>query len=333
MGINSINGEELECFGDNLFDPFEGTRMNECVDNELQRTVNFASEQYLAPVKMEVRTDPDYQQYCARRLTSNFVDFDYFTTQITTNILHSDVCGVILDKIHDKYTTTMPKYTTKFYEYNYESVKPAKYIERYASNIPNIQNVEFDENARDNDAVTPMFDPFERYEVIAPLFDPWSSREANDEESTPPPPPTLTLTDKQLSYTCFYSVPTFKLSACNVIDDHIKEAIRDLRANASADENCRKTLGLANIINTYAYLGDGIGCRSVFDADTGIRVIASEGKLFDNIATQSNDGIKYNKWVHSNGDIIMACPDHIMNDGAFACDLEDNRIYYLQDLH
>ncbi|ACI28795.1 VP91 [Agrotis ipsilon multiple nucleopolyhedrovirus] len=350
MGVNFVDGEKIECYGDYLFDPFEGTRLNECVENELQRTIELTPDQYLAPVEMQVRADADYDHYCARQLTTNFVNFDHFTAQVNANILHSDVCGEILGQIHNQYTTMDSKYTTNSFEYNYESVKTPKYIERYAANIPNIQKSKIVESMDVDGDVKPMFDPFERYQVIEPLFDPWSLRDLPDmppedtgvgggggDAPTPPPPPpppvspTLTLSEKQLSYTCFYAIPTFKLSACRVVDDHIKLAIRELRNNISVDDECKQAGGLANIINAYAYLGDGIGCRSTYTEGEGIRVQLFEGKTFANIDTQSNDGVQYNKWIFNHQGTIMACPDHALKDD-FTCDLEEDRLYYLQDL-
>lgn len=353
VGVNFVDGEEMDCYGDYLFDPFEGTRLNECAQNELQQTIEIGPNHYLAPVDMQIKTDADYQQWCARRLTSNFVEFDHFTTETTTNILHSDVCGEILNKIHDQYTTIRSKYTTKRFKYNYENEKAAKYIERYGSNIPNIRFAKNDDNIVDIDAVEPLFDPFEKYKVISPLFNPWSrdlpdpipddngvgegggiggggsAGDDNDPDDAITSP-TLTLAEKQLSYTCFYSVPTFKLSACDVVDEHIKDAIRELRANVSVEEQCQRAAGLANVFNAYAYLGEGIGCRSTYTPD-GIKVHLSEGKAFLNIDTQSDDGVQYNKWIFINHGNIMACPDHLIKDD-FTCDLDEDKIYYIQDL-
>ncbi|QNV47885.1 virion capsid protein-91 [Alphabaculovirus altersperidaniae] len=364
LGINPIDQMFIDCFEDYLYDPFEGTKLNVCKDDELKESIEFTPDQYLVPTKMEIHSDADYEHYCSRRLTSNFVEFDHFTTQIMANILRSDACGELLTKIHDKYTTISLKYTTIRDKYNYESVKGAEYIERYRANIQNfinIQNVDLDENTLhdDDDILNPIFDVFEKYDVIEPLFDPWSSRDIMDchpddifcdggmggggggilPPPPPPPPPipeepeppTLTLTDKQLSYTCFYAVPTFKLSACNVVDDHIKETIRTLRDNISVDELCESASGLANIINAYAYLGDGLGCKSSFDGQT-IKVQAvDDGKVFLNLDTQSNDGVQYNKWIYNYNGSIMACPDHAITDD-FTCNLEEDRIYFIQDL-
>ena len=349
IGINVAENQVIDCNGDHLYDPFEGTRLNLCKDNKLQERIVFTPDQYFVPSKVKVNSDVDYQQLCAKQLVSNFVEFDHFTTQIVSNILRSDVCGEILTQIHDQYTTILDKYTTIGTKIYYESVNRAKYIERYRANIPNIQKVDVKENVPNDDDIKPLFDPFVRYETLTPLFDPWSSPRdiidchpddptCNNPPVRPPPPPppeiespTLTLTDKLLNYTCFYAVPTFKLSSCNVVDDHIIEAIEKLRQNVIIeDRECESAAGLANIINAYAYLGDGIGCRSVFDGTT-IKVIKSDGKTYLNIDTQSNDGVQYNKWIFNNEGTIMACPDHLIKDD-FTCDLENDRIYHLLDL-
>ncbi|AYN45030.1 vp91 [Alphabaculovirus alterspexiguae] len=341
IGINvKGNGEEIDCNGDYLYDPFEGTRLNICKDNELQERITFTPDQYFVPTKVKVNSDIDYQQLCAKQLVSNFVEFDHFTTQIVANILRSDVCGEILTQIHDQYTTILDKYTTMGTKIYYKSVNSGKYIERYRTNIPNIQKVDVKENKPNDNYINPMFDPFVPYETMAPLFDPWSARDIIDcnpddvlcrPPAPPPEPPTLTLTDKLLNYTCFYAVPTFKLSSCNVVDDHIIEAIKKLRQNIIIeDRECESAAGLANIINAYAYLGDGIGCRSLFDGTT-IKVVKSAGKTYLNIDTQSNDGVQYNKWIFNNNGTIMACPDHLIKDD-FTCHLEEDRIYHLIDL-
>lgn len=356
VGLSFVTGDAIDCFGDYLFDPFEGTRLNVCENDELKETIEFTPDQYLVTTKMEIRSDTDYSHICSRLLTSEFVNFDHFTARNSANILRSDVCGELLTEIHNQYTTIHAKYTTIRDKYTYESVKRPKYIEQYRANIQNsinIQSVDLDENdhnGNDNDDVLiPLFDPFDKYDVIEPLFDPWSARDIIDcnpddpvcnrpPTPNPPPepesePPTLTLTSKELSYRCFYAVPTFKLSACNVIDDHIKESIRELRENVIVDEQCRDAAGLANIINSYVYIGDLIGCRAVYDQDDNrIRVRTfRDGKVFDNLETQSNDGVKYNPWLHTHEGKTMACPEHALGPN-FTCNLEDDRIYYLEDL-
>ncbi|AXU41680.1 VP91 [Spodoptera eridania nucleopolyhedrovirus] len=354
LGWNYITGKGMDCFGDYMFDPFEGTRLNVCVDDELQETIEFTPDQYLVSTKMEIGSDADYDHACSRTLTSNFVNFDHFIAQISADILRSDACGELLTQIHDQYTTISSKYTTIHAKYNYESVKEPKYIERYRANIQNsanIQDVNLDENTRnendDDEILIPIFDPFDKYDVIEPLFNPWSARDIIDchpddtscgvrpppPPPPPPAPPTLTLTDKQLSYSCFYAVPTFKLSACNVVDDHIKESIRHLRENVTVDEACRNAAGLANIINAYAYMGNAIGCKSTYDPNTNrIRVLpVRDGKVFSNLETQSNDGVKYNNWLHNHEGTIMACPEHALGSN-FTCNLEDDVIYHIDDL-
>ncbi|QEI03535.1 VP91 [Spodoptera cosmioides nucleopolyhedrovirus] len=358
LGWNYITGNSIDCFGDYLFDPFEGTRLNVCVDDELQETIEFTPDQYLVSVKMEIGSDADYDHACSRMLRSDFVNFDHFIAQISADILQSDACGELLTQIHDQYTTISTKYTTIHDKYNYESVKEPKYIEQYRANIQNstnIQNINLDEKTRnenDNDEILiPIFDPFDKYDVIEPLFNPWSARDIMEchpddpscgvrpppppepEPEPEPEPPTVTLTDKQLSYSCFYAVPTFKLSACNVVDDHIKESIRNLRENVNVDELCSNAAGLANIINAYAYMGNGMGCRSSYDFNSNLITVSPvrDGKEFTNLETQSNDDVKYNKWIHYRDGAIMACPEHALGPN-FTCNLEEDRIYHLEDL-
>ncbi|AIE47797.1 vp91 [Peridroma alphabaculovirus] len=335
VGFNFVSGDAIDCYGDQLFDPFEGRRLNECADEELVRTVTFDRRQFFQPASLTVGSDDDYTQLCAHHLdqTSDFVIFDHFTTRILANIQRSDPCATILTQIHDQYTTITSKYTTIALKYTYESVKDDKYIERYGSNIPK-NSITISDS--DTGGVEPLFNLFEPYEVVAPLFDPWETRDLHDppeETPAPPPPPappSLTLTDKLLDYSCFYSVPTYKLSGCNVDDEHVRNALKELRARPEVHPDCQSAAGLANVINAYAYLGDGLGCRSVYDDDV-IKVIPQLGKTFTNIDTQSNDGVRYNTWLHTHNGTIMACPDHAVTD-SFGCALEEDKLYYMEDL-
>ncbi|CDG73256.1 vp91/p95 capsid associated Protein [Spodoptera exigua multiple nucleopolyhedrovirus] len=352
IGWSFVTGNAIDCFGDYLFDPFEGTRLNVCENDKLKEAIEFTPDQYLVTTQMKIGSDADYDHACSQSLTSDFVNFDHFTAQISANILQSDVCGELLTKIHDQYTTISSKYTTIRDKYTFESVKRPKYIEQYRSNIQNSTNtqiIHLDENNNDDDVLIPLFNTFDKYDVIKPLFNPWSARDIVDchpddplcntptppepEPEPEPEPPTVTLTNKQLSYRCFYAVPTFKLSECNIVDDHIKESIRELRENVIVDEQCGDAAGLANIINSYVYMGNFIGCRAIYDQDENrIRVRSvRDGKVFDNLETQSNDGVKYNPWLHTYEGKTMACPEHALGPN-FTCNLEDNRIYYLEDL-
>nr|UVZ35107.1 VP91 [Melanchra picta nucleopolyhedrovirus] len=353
LGINFVDGSSLDCYGEYLYDPFEGTRLNLCNENILAQQLTLEKHEYFVPATGTLRSsDADYQSLCARRLdeTDNYISLDHFTTRILANILQSDVCGTILHQIHEKYTTITNKYTTITFKYNDSGVKTSNYIERYGSNIQKSNITKLPTN----DYLNPLFDPFEYYDIMQPSFNPWTRDEyehppddnlgvgggsggGNDEvppppsPPPPPPPPSLTLTDKLLDYTCFYSVPTFKLSACDVADEHIRDAIKELRANVKVESGCENAEGLANVINAYAYLGDGVGCLSVFDNNI-ITVRQFVGKTFLNINTQSNDGVQYNKWVHVSEDgLFMACPDHALRAN-FTCNLEDNKLYYMEDL-
>ncbi|AUV65356.1 VP91 [Alphabaculovirus myunipunctae] len=371
MGINFVDGTTLDCFGDHLYNPFSGTQLNRCVDEQLEEKIVIDENLYFVPSRAAVvDTDDDYVQSCAKQMntTTNYIELDHFTTRILANILRNDPCDTILSEIHAQYTTIHHKYTTISLKYTTLGVKTPIYIERYGTNIrkntitisPESGGDDAD-GTNDPDSLKPIFDPFERYEIIEPTFNPWSDdvngdddvngggdeddggddvnggSDGGDDDSSetlppppPPPPPELTLTDKQLDYTCFYTVPTFKLTACNVDDDHIVESIRKLRDNVRVEPECDRAAGLANVLNSYAYLGDGVGCRSVF-RDNSIAVVVSDGKTFTNLDTQSNDGVQYNKWVHAYNGTFMACPDHALLDD-FTCRLEDDKLYYMEDL-
>jgi hypothetical protein len=342
IGINFVDGSAIDCFGDYLYDPFEGTQLNLCNDNELLQSLTLEEHEFFVPSARLVRnSDTDYQALCARRLneTDNFIELDHFTTRILANILQSDVCGTILKEIHDQYTTITNKYTTITFRYKQHGVKDGLYIEQYGANIQKSPISKTDFPVVDSDMLAPLFNPFEYYEVMLPAFDPWTRDEYDqlpddniEDGAAPPEPvvPPLTLTNKQLDYTCFYSVPTFKLSACDVADDHIKDAVKQLRSNVVVETGCESAEGLANVINAYAYLGNDIGCLSVFD-NGSIIVKQFQGKTFLNVNTQSNDGVQYNKWVHTLDGSFMACPDHALAKD-FTCNLEANKLYYIEDL-
>ncbi|QYC92656.1 Per os infectivity factor 8 [Trabala vishnou gigantina nucleopolyhedrovirus] len=158
--------------------------------------------------------------------------------------------------------------------------------------------------------------------------------------STPPSPPSsptapdLIYSHKLLEFSCFYALPTFKFSACNIENEHIQNALINIKNNVTAHPDCTNAVGLSNIINAYAYLGEGIGCKSFFNVDT-LRIVVDKienGPTYLNVETQSNDGVKYNKWVHKLGSVFMACPDILLDNDNFVCNTAQNTLYYIENM-
>lgn len=204
------------------------------------------------------------------------------------------------------------------------------------------------ENDSSEDVLLPYFDPFQRqnepdrYDEVGfdlpdnystPPRSPVNPNPVEPDEPEPEPPLDVTLTDKTVEFGCFYSLPVYKMTACHVVDAHIESAIASLRDNIIAEEGCENAIGLGNIINAYAYMGDGTGCISVLSADRGIVVekVTVNPYEFLNLDTQSNDNIKYNDYVHKVGDKFFACPPDLVTNAD--CEVESNRLYYLQDMH
>ncbi|AUF81593.1 vp91 [Malacosoma neustria nucleopolyhedrovirus] len=356
VGVN-ITSEPIDCFGDHLYDIFEGSKLNICDEstNILKEQINFkdTNDYFVSKLVKIARDDPDYKQFCSLQMdnTVNFVELDHFVARILTNITENDVCGDILTKIHIKYTTNRQKYTTIALQYTPIDENKPEYIEVYEKNIQN-----------NDSTIVPAFNPFVPMEIIAPMFNPFdlydpiyyndqsftieSDEEENENDndndntivSTPPPSPSpspvpeLILNEKNLNYSCFYSLPTFKLSGCNVDNDHIVNTLVNLRTNVHIHPECENAAGLVNVINSYAYIGGNVGCRCYYDDDRGIVINkVTNPTIFSNVDTQSNDNTKYNPWIHVRNNQFLACPpDLIQND--FTCNVESNVLYFLEHL-
>jgi hypothetical protein len=355
----SITSEPIHCFGDHLYDIFEGSKLNICDEstNILREQIDFKdTNDYFVPKLVEIaRDDPDYKQFCSIQMgnTENFVELDHFVARILTNITENDVCGDILTKIHTKYTTNRQKYTTIAFQYTPNDENKREYIEVYEKNIQN----------NNSTIVSPAFNPFVPIETIAPMFNPFDQNHHdpididfndqtitikssddgdNDDENiaeTPPPStpsplpvPELILNEKNLDYSCFYSLPTFKLSGCNVDNDHIVDALRNLRTNVYVHPECENAAGLVNVINSYAYIGENVGCQCYYDDDRGIVIDkVTNPTIFRDIVNQSNDGAKYNPWIHVHNNQFLACPPHLIQNN-FTCNVESNVLYILEHL-
>ncbi|ACO53524.1 vp91 capsid [Euproctis pseudoconspersa nucleopolyhedrovirus] len=386
VGLNPINGEPIECYGDTLYDVFDASRLNMCVDNELTETVPVNDGQYVKSKLSQVADDADYNSACALKIgqTANYVEMDHFSTSILTDILRNDVCGTILDQIHIKYTTLAHEYTTIDNKYTYESVKPHTYMDENVANISNFETTIFKTpfaNAigktsviskiasRDDKIVSPIFDPFEYIETVKPLFNPFDENintnqigddeisdaitidendeigDADDEQiddedvveedddAPEQKPEELILSKKIVKFSCFYALPTFKYSLCDIQNDHIIESLAKLRENVTAHPSCVPAIGLSNVLNAYAYLGNGLGCFSFYTPESGIFVDRiNDGQIYTNINTQSNDGVKYNSWIHVQNNKFLACPDDLFNSQNFSCNTDPNTLYYIENL-
>ncbi|AIU41310.1 vp91 [Sucra jujuba nucleopolyhedrovirus] len=374
VGLNPINGEGIKCFGETLYDIFEGTRLNLCTSqNEYIETVKLNSDQFIVSVTRSIKSVDDYHNACSNVLNDlgNFVKNDHFTVQILADILRSDVCGMIFSSIYDQYTTLSGSYTTIAPKYTFESVKSSNYIGKNDTksfdipiSIPSNNPTKTDVKQSDID-IDPLFDPFERVETIQPLFNPFNEKSQTpvlnliiensqpdnlrDHDRTPSPPgtpigppeplptpppapPQLILSDKLVEFACFYSLPTFKFSACNIDDDNIKTYIKSMRNNFNVHPDCQAASGLVNIVNSYAYLGNGFGCKCVYEAGSLNINKEFNGPTFLNLETQSNDNIKYNTWIHKKNDQYIACPEDLLDKENFTCNIDDNVLFYLENL-
>nr|ANS70977.1 viral protein 91 kDa/p95 [Lymantria dispar multiple nucleopolyhedrovirus] len=378
IGLNFFDVDQIvECGAEDfLFDPFEGRRLNVCRDQEPIDRIVFKTDEYYSPNARAIRSDADYEQDCARAVDEapqqNFVVMDHFQSEKTTDISQNDVCALILNDLHQKYTTERLKYRHGAIKYTNIGAKPSEYIEGYGTNIssnvisrPELASPPISNTTRTtpNDyhhhhhLPKPFFVPFDIIPTVAPMFNPFAETDEGEEqtanegedqspdegeEQTPdegegeeqtPPTPELTLAEKRVDFLCYYSLPLFKATSCTTNDEHIQIMWRQLLESATAHPDCANAIGLVNIINSYAYLGDDIKCRSRLDPVQGLYVDrATEGAQFDNLATQSNDGVVYNTHVHERNGTFMACPPALFDRQAFTCQLEDDKIYHMMDL-
>ncbi|AHH82655.1 VP91 [Buzura suppressaria nucleopolyhedrovirus] len=373
IGLNPLDGTPIDCYGGiSLYDVFDARQINMCgSQGTALMQIQLNDNQFIISNGTQLGVDADYHSACTTALAkfTDYVQHDHFTVQILNNILHSDVCGTILNQIHTKYTTLSISYTTIDDKYNYESVKVPFYMDQNHANtydLPiTIEPIKVFEMSNkngqtllkkdkmliknDDGELTPLFDLFERVETIEPAFDPFNhdqlvdTRDHDRTPSPPPPPigppvlppslPELNLTQNLIEFSCFYALPTFKMNACEITDDHIEQTLKLLRQNVIVHPDCATAAGLANVINAYAYLGDGVGCRSVYDPVDGIMVNrVNDGQVFLNLDTQSNDGIKYNTCIHKKDNYFTACPLSVFDENNFDCNIPSNKLYYLENL-
>lgn len=367
MGVNVITGNSIQCFGSYLYDAFNGYRVNFCDTDghTVVSEITFTDEQYFQPRSVSVAVDKDLgARECWLRMNTvnNYVEMDVFTTKITTNIRQSDVCNQFLDAFAEKYTTLWQKYTTPKPKIYYKNENSVSNTGVYPANI-----LKSDIVNKDIDTLQPLFNIFETYETLNPMFNPFNDnhieiekQEDNEPEEVTPPTPeeeinppdeldpeinvpeesappeeieTIKSNSKILDYSCFYSLPTFKLTTCIIEEDFIQTAIQELRSNVKVDSLCENAVGLANVINSYAYLGNSVGCKSNLNADLNTITInrIEDGAQFLNLETQSNDHDKYNLWIHKNGEYYVACPPELLQSD-FSCAVEKNKLYFIEDL-
>ncbi|AOT85473.1 vp91/p95 [Cyclophragma undans nucleopolyhedrovirus] len=365
LGLNPVTGEPIECFGDKLYDAFEASRANICAADgqSVVRTLTFSDGEFLNVINANLLgLDDDYKRFCSIHYENNteIVKNDFFVARILTNILQHDVCAHLYTTIYQKYTTLAPKYTTTPFQYNYTLVKRSKNIEGYVSNT-RFANSTISKNKATimkNDAtIPPAFDPFVKngdVETIAPLFNPFASSkshyrialEDDDDRPTQGEPVNepdrilaetvsspLILDSKDLFYACHYAVPLFKLTSCHAENDVIVNALQELRNNAQFDIDCEPAKELKHILNAYAYLGNGIGCRSIYDGDSiKVQRESVPSHVYSNLSSQSNDGVKYNRWLHVKNGQYMACPEHLYDNDTFQCAVETNKLYYINNM-
>jgi hypothetical protein len=317
--------------------------------------------------------DADYERFCAISYESplKIVESDHLQHRILANILQSDVCADLYTTIYRKYTTLARKYTTTPLQYNYTFVKRPRNIVVYAENIQlknaTISKPTFDPFAKQpsvnkNELAEPLFNPF--VDAVwysdpgdgdgdhsapdsddSPKLEAEPEPESEPDESEPksepdesepelvPKPSPLILDKKDLFYSCYYELPSYKLTSCHAENDVIIDALARLRNDAKVDIECEPAKNLHYVLNAYAYTGNGIGCRSVFDGDD-VTVIkeSTPSHVYTNLVTQSNDGVRYNRHVHVKDGRYMACPEHLYDPNTFTCNAETNKLYYLDNM-
>lgn len=319
IGLNPVTLEPIKCFGDVLYDIFAGTRLNLCEENELTNVIVMNGGQYFRPIQVQLAEDPDYTQECSRHIQNveNVVHFSDFRTQILKNIEYHDVCTEISTfllkniKYHERILFKPPKILFNTPKSLYNSEKKLYNIDENLSSMNNIK----------------------------PFYNPFINETINDVEKS------VDTGSKNITFQCFYSLPTFKFTECplpitdgNESDDNDENAseisdgdrITTSLHNHQIDPECQNAEGLINVINSYAYLGNNIGCRSVLTTD-GINVVKEENPLrFLNIEYQSNDNFKYNQFIHYHNNKFTACPPELFIDGR--CNKINDVLWYLEDL-
>ncbi|AVA31154.1 vp91/p95 [Oxyplax ochracea nucleopolyhedrovirus] len=338
LGLNPFNGDPINCFGEKLYDALDATRMNICDETNVKETLHFGNGNYLNVFNATPSVDSEYKQFCAisDENGQKIVENDHFVTRILTNIYDNDICTHLYSTIDQKYTTLSPKYTTLSPKYTYDVVKEAKYIEGYGSNTRSKKSTIL----YNDQTILPAFNPFEEADTISPLFNPFNANneqnvnEDDDDVNEDDDASSLKLDPKkELFYSCYYSIPIFKLTCCDAENEKLINALKLLRDNADFEVDCEPAKNLFYILNSYAYLGNGIGCRSVYENNTIIVKKQKEpSHMYSNLITQSNDKIKYNNWLHVKNGQYMACPDHLFDDVNFKCNIEHDKLYYLENM-
>ncbi|AAK85639.1 hypothetical protein [Epiphyas postvittana nucleopolyhedrovirus] len=359
VGLNPVTAEPIDCLGTQLFDVLDASRANICTESGdgVLKTLKFENGTFLSVFRDNLTgSDIDYKRFCAISYENSLkiVKSDHFERRILTNILQSDVCADLYTTMYQKYTTLARKYTTTPFQYTYTFVKPPPNIVVYAKNIQ-LKNATISKPAFDpfankqidnkNNLAKPLFDPFKNAvwysepdggdgDHWGPDLPPPVQPDSEPDESEPEPEVSpLILDKKDLFYSCYYELPSFKLTSCYAENDVIIDAITDLRNNVTVDAECEPAKDLHYVLNAYAYTGNGVGCRSVFN-DDGVAVIKEPipSYVFANLNTQSNDGVHYNRHVHVKDGRYMACPDHLYDDVEFRCNVEADKLYYLDNM-
>ncbi|AKC91689.1 vp91 [Lambdina fiscellaria nucleopolyhedrovirus] len=193
--------------------------------------------------------------------------------------------------------------------------------------------VDNDGSDDDTEMATPPSPLYSHSNVSSPPPSPSISSVSSHSPSPPstPPVPELILNEQNVRFLCMYSIPTYKMVACGIENDHIENELRRLRSQIFVAPECADAAGLANIFNAAAYLGNGVTCQSVFNAYTGIRVVRALSPVYLDVATQSDDGHKYNRFVHHKDGKFIACPEELLTED-FDCNIADDKVYSLANM-
>nr|AAG32100.1 VP91 [Spodoptera litura nucleopolyhedrovirus] len=365
--VDPYTGMEIFCAGEGreiLFDVMKSfTRVNLCDEND--RLIQSRNQSYYRPLRNDTVQTIDHS---IGDLNSTLNTEMFITKTFDVSCTPESIGQKIFTLLHryttkrSKYTTLNSKYTTHVEKSGVNMEKIEKHdekVEIYSANT-HFDFVKFDpvyETSVDfdnpEDHVKSLFNPFE---ISGANVAPFNTLEIggavtdDDDDETDIETDDGVGTDietddgvgdsdilvdasQEYVYTIMYGMPLYRLTNFNYAKygPHLMEAWRSMRQNVSVHPDCANASGLIHAINSYAYLGNGIGCRCVM-FEEGIRIDRVSNPLeFENLELQSNDAVKYNIMFNKIGDKYMICPNGLTDDGQDCVANPDTIITYIED--
>ncbi|AGE89929.1 VP91 [Spodoptera littoralis nucleopolyhedrovirus] len=361
--IDPYTGNEIFCPGGGrkiLFDVMKSfTRVNLCDEND--QLVQSRDQSYYRPL----RNDTVHMIDHSLGNINSTLNTEMFITKTFDVSCPPQSIGQKIFSILHQYTTKRSKYTTLDTKYTTHVEKSGVNMEKIEKRNEKVEiysvNTRFDfvesepvyEMSIDFDNpeehVRALFNPFE----ISGGADvaPFNTLEiggavTDDETDTETDIETDTETDdgaadsdvlvdasQEYVYTIMYGMPLYRLTNFNYAKygPHLTESWRSMRQNVYVHPDCANASGLIHTINSYAYLGNGIGCRCTM-SENGLRIDRVSNPLeFENLELQSNDAVKYNTMFNKIGDKYMVCPNGLTDDGQDCVANPDTIITYIED--